>query len=177
MTRMIFGYGTAAGGLVVAGIIIGLALGTDGGSGGLMIGYLIMLVAFSLIFVAVKRYRDVEQGGVIRFSTAFGLGMGIAGVASAVYVIGWEGYLWSSNYTFIDDYAQATLAAKTSEGASASEIAALTQSLNDMRSLYDQPLLRMGVTFLEILPVGLVVSLIAAALLRNSRFLPARTAR
>ena len=41
--------------------------------------------------------------------------------------------------------------------------------------MYANPLIRMPITFIEIFPVGLVISLIAAALLRNSRFLPARS--
>jgi len=176
MTRTILGYGLAAGGLVVASIALGILLGTDGGSGGMMIGYLIMLVALSLIFLAIKRYRDRELGGVIRFTTAFGLGLGIAAVASVTYVAGWEVYLWSSGYTFIDDYAKSMLQAKAAEGAAAADIAALKASLDEMRAIYAQPLMRMGVTFIEMLPVGAIVALVSAALLRNSRFLPARVA-
>jgi hypothetical protein len=176
MTRIMLGYGFAAGGLVVASIALGILMGTDGGTGGMMIGYLIMLVALSLIFLAIKRYRDHEQGGVIRFATAFGLGLGISAVASATYVAGWEFYLWSSDYAFIDEYATATLRAQAAGGATASEIAATKASLEDMKALYANPLTRIGVTFVEILPVGIVVSLVSAALLRNSRFLPARAA-
>ena len=40
-----------------------------------------MIVALSVIFLGVKRYRDQELGGVIRFGTAFMLGLGIAAVA------------------------------------------------------------------------------------------------
>jgi hypothetical protein len=45
----------------------------------------------------------------------------------------------------------------------------------EFRQQYANPLFRLPVTFIEIFPVGLVVSLISAALLRNSRFLPAQT--
>ena len=40
--------------------------------------------------------------------------------------------------------------------------------------MYANPLFRLPITFTEILPVGLIVSLISALLLRNSRFMPAR---
>jgi hypothetical protein len=174
MARTIWLYGLAAGGLVVASIAIGIMLGTDGGAGGMMIGYLIMLVALSLIFIAIKRHRDHVQGGVIRFTTAFGIGLGISIVASATYVAGWEVYLWSTGYTFIEDYAMATLKAQVADGASSADIAALRASLEDMKTLYANPVTRMGVTFIEILPVGMLVSLVSAALLRNSGFLPVR---
>jgi hypothetical protein len=37
---------------------------------------------------------------------------------------------------------------------------------------YADPLYRLPMTFIEIFPIGVLVSLIAAALLRNRRFLP-----
>ncbi|HMA49355.1 MAG TPA: VOC family protein, partial [Magnetospirillaceae bacterium] len=43
------------------------------------------------------------------------------------------------------------------------------------RRNYANPLYRMTETFTEIFPVGVLVSLICAGLLRNSRFLPARS--
>ena len=44
-----------------------------------------------------------------------------------------------------------------------------------MRQAYANPLYRMAETFTEIAPVGLIVSLVSAILLRNPRFLPAKT--
>jgi hypothetical protein len=41
--------------------------------------------------------------------------------------------------------------------------------------MYDNPLYRLPMTFAEIFPVGLLVTLVSAVLLRNPRFLPART--
>ena len=39
---------------------------------------------------------------------------------------------------------------------------------------YANPLYRLPITFVEMFPVGVLISLVSAALLRNSRFLPAR---
>jgi hypothetical protein len=44
----------------------------------------------------------------------------------------------------------------------------------DFARMYRNPLYRMAFTFIEIFPVGILVSLISAALLRNARLLPAR---
>ena len=55
-------------------------------------GYLIMILSLSIIFVAVKQYRDKKLGGVIKFKTAFLLGLYISIVASTVYVANWEVY-------------------------------------------------------------------------------------
>ena len=42
------------------------------------------------------------------------------------------------------------------------------------KTMYANPLLRLPMTFVEIFPVGVLVSLVTAGLLRNSRFLPMR---
>jgi hypothetical protein len=62
------------------------------------------------------------------------------------------------------------------EGASAEAMAKLIREMDELKTMYANPLTRAGMTALEFLPVGLLVSLMTAALLRNSRFLPARRA-
>ena len=81
-------------------------------------GYLVMLAALSMIFVGVKRFRDVECGGVIRFGRAFAVGLGIALVAAAVYVIGWELYQAASGFDFMADYSASIVESMRSQGAS-----------------------------------------------------------
>ena len=57
---------------------------------GALLGYASMLVALSFIFVAIKRQRDVAQGGVIRFLPAFGMGLAISVIAGVIYALAWE---------------------------------------------------------------------------------------
>jgi hypothetical protein len=165
-------------GLVVSGVIVtGLAVGGhDGGVfGTVWFGYLVMLVALTFIFVGVKRYRDVERGGTIRFLPAFLMGLGIAAVAGIAYVCVWELYEASTGYRFMDEYIAAMIRDRQAEGASAAEIARQVSEMDDMRTSYANPLLRIPMVFLEIFPIGLIVALISAALLRNPRLLPATT--
>jgi hypothetical protein len=165
-------------GLVVSGVIVtGLAIGghDSGIFGTIWFGYLVMLVALTFIFVGVKRYRDVERGGTIRFLPAFVLGLGIAAVAGIAYVCVWELYEASTGYRFMDEYIAAMIRDRQAEGASAAEIARQLSEMDDMRTSYANPLLRIPMVFLEIFPVGLIVALISAALLRNPRLLPATT--
>jgi len=42
------------------------------------------------------------------------------------------------------------------------------------KTMYANPAYRLPMTFVEIFPVGVLVSLMSAAVLRNSRVLPAR---
>jgi hypothetical protein len=168
-------YGLLSGLVVAAVLVAGLALGPDSGfHHSVWFGYLVMLVALTFIFVGVKRYRDVERGGVIRFLPAFFMGLAIAAVAGVIYVCMWELYEASTGYRFMDEYIAAMIRHRQAEGASAAEIARVTADMDSMRVSYANPLFRIPMVFLEIFPVGFIVALISAALLRNPRLLPAR---
>lgn len=137
-------------------------------------GYLVMIVALSAIFVGIKRYRDRELGGVIKFGQALMLGLGISLVASVVYVAGWELHLALTDHAFIEEYSAGVIEAKKEAGLAGPELDELVASMEEMKGTYAKPLFRMPMTFLEIFPVGLLVSLLSAAILRNRKVLPAR---
>lgn len=171
-------YGGLSGLIVVLTIAAGLTFAErDGILTSEWLGYLVMLVALALIFIGMKRYRDNERGGVIRFLPALGIGLAMAAVAAVVYVAVWEAYLAATDYAFFDQYVAALMEQKRAAGASAAELAAEAASFDTMRGYYNNPAMRVPITFLEIFPVGLVVALVSAALLRNPRLLPARQAQ
>ncbi|HEX7047382.1 MAG TPA: DUF4199 domain-containing protein [Gammaproteobacteria bacterium] len=172
MQRIILVYGAIAG-LVVIGSAILTMMFTGGEhtshSASMWLGYLVMLIALSSIFVAIKRYRDRQLGGVIRFGTATLLGLGITLVASVVYVAVWEVYLAMTDHAFINTYVEGIIAARQAEGVSGAELDALIANMETLREQYANPLFRLPMTFLEIFPVGLLVTLVSAAILRNSK--------
>lgn len=167
-------YGSIAGLIVIAAIVGSLALELPNHTTSEWLGYLVMLVAMSLIFVGVKRYRDLECGGVIRFGRALALGVGIAAVAGVIYVIGWEAYLGFSGRDFIAEYSQGIIDTMRAEGAGASAIAAKQAEMRSFAEMYRNPAMRLPLTFIEIFPVGLLVALVSAALLRDPARFPAR---
>lgn len=138
------------------------------------VGYLVMIVALSTIFFGIKYYKDKQSGGTITFGKAFLVGLYIALVASVLYVVGWELYLKFHMPDFMDKYTQMTQANMQSKGASATEISEKMAELNRYKEWYKNPILRYGMTLMEILPVGLLISLISAAILRtkNKKFTP-----
>jgi uncharacterized membrane protein YhaH (DUF805 family) len=176
MSRIVLIFGAAAG-LIVAVPMCLLVANAEPGSAATshFTGYLIMLLALSLVFLGVKRLRDREMGGVIRFVPALLAGLGISAVAGVIYVIGWEITLAVTDFAFIDSYSNAAVEAARAKGASAAEVEAVAAKMVEFRQQYTNPFFRLPVTFIEIFPVGILISLISAALLRNSRFLPART--
>ena len=167
-------FGALAGGIVSAVLFTGIAIGSDHGFGSLWFGYLTMLVALSFVFVGVKRYRDVEQGGVISFGRALALGLGIATVASLIYMVVWEGYLAATGYQFMDQYIASARAGLEAQGITGTALDAQMADMEAMGEQYDNPIFRLPMTFVEIFPVGLLIAVLSAALLRNPRVLPAR---
>jgi hypothetical protein len=145
-------YGLLSGFVIIVTLITGIVLSDQKSFfSSEWFGYLVMLVALTFIFVGVKRYRDVERGGVIEFGAAFAMGLAIAAAAGVAYVAVWEIYLAMTEAALADEVAK----------------------LESMRTSYANPLLRVPMTFLEVFPVGLLVSLVSALLLRNPRLLPA----
>lgn len=167
-------YGSIAGLIVIAVIVASLAAELPNHATSEWLGYLVMLVAMSLIFVGVKRYRDVECGGVIRFGRAFVLGTGIAAVAGVIYVIGWELNLAFSGRDFMAEYSKGIVDTMRADGASATAIAAKQAEMRSFAEMYRNPVVRLPLTFIEIFPVGLLVALISAGLLRDPARFPAR---
>jgi hypothetical protein len=175
MTRIILIFGIAAGLIVTVPMDLLLANAEAGhGATSMFTGYLMMVLALSLIFFGVKRLRDRDLGGAIRFAPALLAGLGISVVASVIYVIGWEITLAVTDFAFIDSYSNAAIEAVRAKGGSAADVATVAAQMDEFRRQYANPLIRLSFTFIEIFPVGLLISLISAALLRNSRFLPAR---
>ncbi|MGQ3053098.1 MAG: DUF4199 domain-containing protein [Roseateles sp.] len=175
MLKTILSFGAAAG--LLAGVPLFALLVLNRGAPpehGMIIGYLIMLVALTLVFVAIKRRRDNELGGVIRFWPAFLLGLGISLVAGIVYAAAWEVTLAVTKMDFGTEWAKVYLAQGKAKGLPEAELAKLAAEMDEFKLMYANPLYRFPMTMGEIVPVGLLVSLISAALLRNPRFMASR---
>lgn len=177
MLRTILSYGAGAG-LIVGGWLFVVMLAFRGrppeGGVGMALGYIGMLAGLSLVFVAVKRHRDGEGGGMIRFPTALALGLGVSVMASLFYVVAWELALEVTGSDFADTYAKAMVDGARAKGLTGQALADVVKESDRFRTTYANPLVRWPLTFLEILPVGVAVSLVSAAVLSNPRVLPAR---
>ena len=136
MKKIILTHGVIAGFVVIAAMILSLVLADEDTSmSGLQwLGYLIMIVALSLIFVGIKKVRDQELGGVIRFGTATKVGLGITLIASLIYVVVWEINLSLTDYAFIDQYTESILESKREEGLSGEAMAAAEAEMEAMKT-------------------------------------------
>ncbi len=169
MKKLVLVYGVISGLVIIVINTLSLELGIEQE----WLGFLVMFIAFSSIFVAVKQYRDETLGGVIRFGTGFLVGLGITVVASLVYVLVWELYLALTDYAFIVAYIQSVLESRQTGGASQAELAATIAETETIRQQYTNPLFRLPMTFVEVFPVGVLISLVSAFILKESKTLAA----
>src|SRR3569833_2345045 len=138
----------------------------EGGVGSMLFGYTTMLVAFSLIFVCIKTYRD-RNGGVISFGRAFRIGLSITFIASTIYMLGWmiEYYVFFPD--FYDKCEIRAVAKLKAAGAAPALIQAKAQYYESIKQMIRNPIAHAAMTYVEIQPVGLLVSLFAALILKR----------
>ena len=134
---------------------------------GLVIGYATMLIAFSLVYVGIRNYRDKYNGGVISFGKAFKIGIMMVLIASTIYVIAWliDYYFFIPDY--METYSAATLDKLKASGASQIEIDKQTIKMANFVRMLKNPFFNAMMTYVEILPVGLVVTLISSLILKR----------
>ena len=168
MRKTVFAFGIIAGAIVSAMMLISFSGKEIDFKNGELIGYASMIIAFSAIFFGIKAYRDKYLNGIINFGKAFRVGLYITLVASFMYVASWM--LISNTYAkdFMNQYAQYTLEEMQQSGKSQAEIDMQLENIEKFQELYKNPMIKIGMTFLEIFPVGLVITLICAAILRRS---------
>lgn len=173
MKRTVLIYGLIAGAVVSAFMSTTMLISAKDetvhtGISSMVVGYLGMLISFSLIFVAVKSYRDKEANGVITFGKAFSIGLLISLIASTLYVITWAIVYKNFLPDYMDKYCAAIInEAKASLSGPA--LQAKIDKMNKAKEVYATPAGFILYTYLEILPVGILVSLIAALVLKRKK--------
>lgn len=172
MRKVVITFGLIAGLIVSVMMFITMPMALEGNlDGSELIGYTTMVIALSSIFFAVKVYRDKHQGGQIRFGKAFLIGLYVSLVASFLYAVSWELFLKVSGMSlvdFIDSFSQAKAEAMRTNGASPAEISDMLDKAKQDMQWYFNPLFRFLFTMLgEMLPVGILVSLISALILKK----------
>jgi len=136
---------------------------------GMLIGYTTMTIAFLLVYFGVRSYRDKVIGGTIGFGRAFLVGILIATVSSMCYVATWQVVYFNFTPNFMDNFKAHALDKARRDGASEEVIAAQSAEIDKFAVQYDNPLFNAAVTFLEPLPVALIVALGSAGVLSRRR--------
>jgi ABC-type dipeptide/oligopeptide/nickel transport system permease component len=140
---------------------------------GELIGYTTMVIALSLIFFGIKSLRDNQFGGNISFWKGCQVGLLITLIASVIYALSWEISYQNIGDSFIEKMNQHYMSEMKADGLSDQEIQTKKAEMDVMWEYYRNPIIRFGITLAEIFPVGIILTLISAGLLRKKEILPA----
>jgi hypothetical protein len=141
---------------------------------GQLIGYTAIVLSFLMVFFGIRSYRDNAGGGTITFGRGFVVGLLITLISCAFYVVTWEILYFNLLPDFADKYAAYAVEKARTSGSTQAEIDALILQMKNLKAMLDNPLINAAMTLLEPLPVGLLISLISAAILRRQK-VPAET--
>ena len=133
----------------------------------MLIGYASMLISFSLVFIGIRNYRDKYNEGVISFGKAFKIGIMMVLIASTIYVVAWLIDYFFFIPDFAEKYSVHTLDKLKASGASQTEIDKQTKEMANFARMYKNPFFNAMMTYVEILPVGLIVTLISSLILKR----------
>ena len=179
MRKVTLTFGLLAGVIVSIFMVIIVALCENGKinlDNSDLIGYGSMVIALSMIFFGIKSYRDNYQNGAVKFAKGLQVGMLITLIASLIYAAAGEMYYQinpDAQAALMDKYADHHVNKMKGKGASTAEVDQKVKEMADLKEMTKNPLIRFGMTLAIILPVGIVITLISAALLRRKEFLPA----
>lgn len=134
---------------------------------GMALGFAGMIIAFAFIFVAIKNYRDKFNGGAVSFGKAFTIGLWISLIASTFYVVTWLIIYYNFMPDFMEKYAAKAIEQIQASGAPAAEIKEQVAELEHNKELYKNPIFVVLFTYVEILPVGLLISIVTALFLKK----------
>lgn len=172
MKKNVLVYGLTAGALVSSLMLVGVHYfshceGTVDYGTSMLIGYASMLISFSLVFVGIRNYRDKYNDGVISFGRAFRIGSLIVLIASTIYVAAWLVDYFFFIPDFLEKYSAHTLEQLKASGASQAEIDKQAKEMASFGKMYQNPFFNAMMTYVEILPVGLIVTLISSLILKR----------
>lgn len=131
------------------------------------LGYTVIVLSFLLVFFGIRSYRDNAGNGQITFGEAFAVGIGITLISCVCYVVTWEVLYFKFLPGFMDKYGAYMVQKLQASGASAAAIQAQVQQIKKYKELYDNPLINAAMTFIEPFPIGLVITVLSAAVLRR----------
>ena len=124
-------------------------------------GFGSMIVAFAFIVFGILQQRKANND-VISFGAAFKTGLLIAFITSTIYVLVWLVIFYNFFPDFIERYGE--IMAKNTP---AEDLAAKQEELEWMKGVYKSPLGIIGMTYVEIFPLGIVVAIISALILKK----------
>ena len=168
MRKTILTFGLISGAIsslmMIATVAFGDRIGFDRGA---VIGYTSIVLSFLMVFFGIRSYRDNVEDGQITFLKAFAVGISITVISCLCYVLTWEVIYYNFLPGFWDKYGAHLVEKLRASGASPAAVQAKLQQVTKYKELYKNPLVNAALTFIEPFPIGLIITLISALVLRR----------
>ena len=174
MKRIVLTFGLISGAvlsvMMLATIPFMDRIGLDKGE---IIGYTTMVLAFIMVFFGIRSYRDTVLDGTIGFGRAFQVGILITLISCVCYVATWQLIYYKIAPDFVEKYTAHVLEGAKASGATEQQLAVQKAQMAKFMQWYRNPLVNVAITFVEPFPVGLVITIVCAGILRRKRAAPA----
>ena len=173
MKKIVLTFGLISG-VIISVLMNGSILITSktGSGHSMALGYTMMVASFLLVYFGIRSYRDNILSGQISFGRALTCGLLITAITCACYVVTWEIVYFTFLPHFMDSYFAAQVHHVQASGLDPATTAAKIALIQHSQQLYQNPLVNMAYTLIEPLPVGVILTLLSAALLRRKEPLP-----
>jgi hypothetical protein len=169
MKKTVWKYGLISGAIISALMLVTLPLENRIGEFSLTVGYTTMVLAFLMIYFGVRSYRDTIGNGSIGFGRALAIGSLIAVISSVCYTATWEVIYFNFMPDFLDKYQAHEITKVKASGATQAVVDQRVAEMQRLAQMYKNPVFNAAMTFIEPMPVGLVIALVSAAALRRRR--------
>ena len=133
----------------------------------IIVGYTTIVISMLFVYFGVRSYRDNVLGGHMTFGRGFTAGLLIAVISSLCYVAAWLVMFYGFMPEFGTQYAAYLVDSARANGGSQAEIDAAIKQGEQAQEMLANPLINAAVSFTEPFPVGLLVALISAAVLKR----------
>jgi hypothetical protein len=163
MKKIILKYSLISGSIFLISMIITGVFKTKMGNGwDEIIGFTALILSFAMVYPAMLSYRNSLPDQKIKFLQSLKIGLIITIISCIVYVIGWLVIYYTLIPNYWDRYAAITAEKMRHHGDSAADIKKETESILQ----YKKPYLNAMEAFLETFPIGVLISLISATIVR-----------
>ena len=132
---------------------------------GIVVGYTAIVISFLFVYFGIRSYRDNVLGGRLTFGQGFRAGILITVISCLFYVGSWLVIYYNFMPDFGDKYAAYLVADLQAKGASQAEVDKMIEQGEQVKEMLRNPMMNAAVTFTEPFPVGLVITVISAAVL------------
>jgi len=173
MKKTVLTFGLISGALSAAMMLITIPfVDKVGWEKGEILGYTTIVLSALLVFFGVRWYRENVAGGRLTFGRGFTVGILITLISSACYVGTWEIVYYNLMPDFSEKYAAHMVDRAKASGATQQKLEETQRQAEQFKQMYANPAINVAMTFLEVFPIGLVVTLVSAGILRKKALAP-----